>query len=242
MLSPSSRLDTPLLVGTVSDASALDALAAAATGPADVDVVEIRFDHMAGGAIDRCLTAARALEARGRATLLTIRHASEGGKWAGTEAEREQLYLQALNVVSWIDVELGSAITPALVGAAHAAGKRIIVSFHDFARTPPRAELDGIFARSAATGADIVKIATTTNALADVQTLIGVLDVHAAKRPLCVIGMGTLGQPLRVFLPAVGSALAYSYLDRPAAPGQLSAAHTADILRATVPAFAARRP
>jgi len=64
-----------------------------------------------------------------------------------------------------------------------------------------------------------------------------------AARPgaTCVIGMGGPDPELRVTLPARGSLLAYGYLERPTAPGQLAAAEMDARLRAASPSYAARR-
>jgi 3-dehydroquinate dehydratase len=47
---------------------------------------------------------------------------------------------------------------------------------------------------------------------------------------------------LRIDLAARGSLLAYGYLERATAPGQMSAAETRERLLAASPAYAARRP
>lgn len=60
------------------------------------------------------------------------------------------------------------------------------------------------------------------NDLADHDALLALLGEHR-DGTLCVIGMGALGISLRAYAPTVGSVLAYAYLDRPSAPGQLSA-------------------
>ena len=58
--------------------------------------------------------------------------------------------------------------------------------------------------------------------------------------PVCVLGMGPFGVPLRLYMPSVGAALAYSYVDESAAPGQLSADVMAHVLSRSLPGLAQR--
>ena len=73
----------------------------------------------------------------------------------------------------------------------------------------------------------------------DRRTLLELL----ARRPdrTCVIGMGASAD-LRIELAARGSLLAYGYLERATAPGQMSAAETHQRLLAASPRYAARHP
>ncbi len=232
----------PIVVGTVSGADALCALTAPGSGElSSVDVVEARLDGMTPADAARCLDACRELESRGTPTLVTVRAAAEGGAWRGTEAERRSIYERALLIASWIDVELQELIAADLVRAAHSAGKKVILSFHDFHGTPPVDRLLALAQRGRAMGGDLIKIATSAAALGDVQILIEVLAQAGGDGRLAVIGMGTLGQPLRLFLPAVGSALAYGFIDRSAASGQLPVVELRRMLAALLPGFEAHR-
>jgi hypothetical protein len=63
-----------------------------------------------------------------------------------------------------------------------------------------------------------------------VETLQGLL-AEPLEKPLCIIGMGPLGTETRVAFSLVGSCLTYGYLDKPSAPGQMSAARLVERLR-----------
>jgi 3-dehydroquinate dehydratase-1 len=71
--------------------------------------------------------------------------------------------------------------------------------------------------------ASIVKVSTQVNCADDEDTLRFLL-AQKWKRPLCLIGMGAKWAHTRVSFPKLGSCLTYGYLDKPAAPGQMSAA------------------
>lgn len=51
------------------------------------------------------------------------------------------------------------------------------------------------------------------------------------------MGMGAHGHSLRIYLPAIGSILAYAYLDTPSATGQLSCDRMLELLRLQIPRF-----
>jgi 3-dehydroquinate dehydratase-1 len=165
------------------------------------------------------------LAAAGRPVLFTARAATEGGR-AMPEDRRGALYDAALPLVHALDVEIAShALATRLAPRAHARGCRLVLSAHDFSRTPPVDELDALVERGRTLGADLVKLATTTETLADVQTLLAVTLVRRTTG-LVTLGMGPSGPLTRVVLPAAGSLLTYGSVGRPTAPGQLSVAES----------------
>ena len=54
-------------------------------------------------------------------------------------------------------------------------------------------------------------------------------------RPLVTIGMGAAGAASRIFFPALGSLLTYTFLGAPTAPGQLTCEETLHYLTAFYP-------
>ena len=215
----------PRVVGTLSSMPD-EAVALASKVPSDL--VELRLDLMSGK--DGWLQCGRTLQARGIPVILTIRLRSEGGKWTGPDRQRLKTYRLGLQHLSAVDVELRSQIAGAVSKAAKRMGKACIVSFHDFERTPRLPELKAILAEAERL-ASIVKISTRVRTRKDIEILRGLLQ-GPCKAPLCVIGMGPLGTSTRVSFAAEGSCLTYGYLDRPAAPGQMSAARLVERLRA----------
>jgi 3-dehydroquinate dehydratase-1 len=230
MTSPADTT-TPWLVGVVSRPEAVARFATTDPAARVVDLLEVRVDLFDTPGLDECADACTPV-------LVTIRHAAEGGRWTRADADRLPLYLRAVELVSWVDVEGESAIARDVIAAAHAHGRRAIVSHHDFQRTPPLSDLDRVVSEALAAGADIAKVATLVASEADRQVLFQVLARHAGRA--CVIGMGATSSELRTELPARGSRLAYAYVDAPTAPGQLSVAEMDARLRAASPAYAAR--
>lgn len=208
----------PLVVGVISSPVTVDRLAAGFR-PA-CDVAEFRADLFGVGVPDWLLRA-RELEQAGVPVLFTLRHKREGGHWFRSEEERAAVYRQTIPHVSALDVELRSEILPELVRAAHAAGKVVVGSYHDFDRLPDQAELQAVIDDGRAQGVDIVKVAALTRTEEDLARLAALLRERAGG-PLCLVGMGPRGPESRVRLARAGSCLTYGFVDEASAPGQLS--------------------
>lgn len=216
--------DSPRVVGVVSSADLMRDPARLAALAAHV--AEFRLDL--AGFDPVWIASAAALRDRGIPVLLTIRSATEGGQWTGTDEDRLAAYINALPHVAAVDAEIASGVLKGLAIAARKTGRAVVASFHDFSGTPPIEELERIVARGWEKGADIVKVAVFTATEADLDTLKALLDRRAA-RPLSVLGMGPLGPRSRVELARAGSCLTYGFADASSAPGQVS---SADLMRA----------
>lgn len=206
----------PLVVGTVSTLAALHDLGTAPEIPADS--IEFRLDDAAMNDAEIAAGLDR-LRSRKVPVFLTIRIKTEGGFWAGTEAERLARFAKFVPHVDGADVEIASELLASVTQLFTAAGKPTIASCHDFKTTPAITELRAAEAKARAAGAAVFKTANAVHSRADVYTL---LELLRAQKPgaACVIGMGPLGVGTRYFFPTIGSCLTYGYLDRPTAPGQ----------------------
>jgi len=227
------KSNTPLLAAAFDDKATAETIQQA-TGRG-MDVAELRIDRFAHLDRSTVLGVAEKFEAQGVPTLATVRARLEGGEAVLSEAERLAIYLAVIPEVDAVDIELSSqGILAAVVGAAHRAGKLAIISFHDFEKTPAASDLNTIFAKAVAAGADIVKIAAHAAAPADIQTLAQLLLAHSDKK-LAVIAMGEQGILSRVFFPALGSCLTFAHMGEAGAPGQLELAEMAELLKKFYP-------
>jgi 3-dehydroquinate dehydratase-1 len=208
----------PRVVGTVSHADTLAKLAGAST--TDCDIVEIRLD-LIGADTPGWLEHAKAIEKRGLPVIVTIRLANEGGKWTQPDEARLTLFQTALEHLSAADIELRSPLLEKVSALAARHKKALIVSYHDFQKTPAADELRQVIRQASKCGA-VVKIATLVQTDADVATLRELLSEKQQVR-ICLLGMGKLGPQTRTLFPKLGSCLTYGYLDAPVAPGQVSA-------------------
>lgn len=208
--------EQPKVVGIISHADSVSHMLHAPP----CHIVEMRLDHMD---VDQpnWQQAAMHIEEQGLPVLATLRWSAEGGQWTGADEARLLYLLKAMDLCSAIDVELESACCAELAAEALARNKALVLSYHDFERTPSMAELESIMERAAINAHVLVKIAAYIREPDDIGRLSDFLaKPHPA--PLCLIGMGELGQRTRVEFPRQGSCLAYGYLDTPTAPGQMS--------------------
>ncbi|MFV1996125.1 MAG: type I 3-dehydroquinate dehydratase [Verrucomicrobiales bacterium] len=190
------------------------------------DLVEFRLDSLDTAA--PCLR-----EAMDRLTvpsIITARHPEEGGDRSLSNDERHRLLCSFLPHADAIDIEIRSLpeLAPVLEEAGR-AGVSVILSHHDFEETPDPAELQRIVERAAEAGADMAKIATRLNSVADLFTLTGLFE-RPAPIPVSAMGMGKLGRVSRLLLAQCGSRLNYGYLTRSNAPGQWPAARLKELI------------
>ncbi len=212
----------PRVVAAVSDGvPRSDAEVLLASG---VDILELRVDTFS-----RCYTeyvVAEAVRYAGLPLLGTIRSAAEGGGWNDTEAERLALFQAVMPHVGAVDIELSSTeILGDVVDGARAAGLTVIGSHHNFNETPADADLDSVAEAGRTAGVDIVKVAARCNSPADLRRL-AAFTLRHGEQALVVIGMGPAGMLSRIFFPALGSLLTYTFLGAPSAPGQLNSEDT----------------
>lgn len=160
--------------------------------------------------------------------IVTARHPAEGGCRALSAPARRDLLLRLLAGSSGVDVEARS-LRPMLpvLKAAKKSGRLLIISFHDFHATPQLKKLRDVIRRGTDAGADIVKIAVTTNMPKDIALL---LDLFPSPVPLALMGMGRLGMASRPLMASCGSVLNYGWLHRPNVPGQWAAAELKSLL------------
>ena len=168
-------------------------------------------------------------------SILTIRPLWEGGKFAGSEKERCELFCRLLPFASAVDIELDAEIRADIIAAAKESGAAIIVSRHNFIAADSLEQMDESASRAFAAGADVYKTAHFVAAEKDVAVLESFLQKWKS-RPVVVIGMGDsdIARRTRLDFPAKGSRMTFALADEnePSAPGQLRIAETAAALRA----------
>lgn len=196
---------------------------------AGMDVAELRIDLFSSRDESRVIREARKF--KGVPTIATIRSQAEGGKWRGTDAERLALFLAVLPHVDALDVEWSSrALVEPLVREARRRKKAVIISFHDFKKTPDPAFLLKLARSAKAAGADAVKIAAMARTRKDMRSLAQFTFQHAALG-LITLSMGKEGAISRLFFPGLGSLLTFAHAGRRTAPGQMDLATTAACFR-----------
>ena len=205
----------PLLVVTVA-APTMAELRQQRDAVAEADLIELRLDQA------RDPDAAAALAGRRTPVVVTCRAGWEGGGFEGSEEQRRRILACALELgAEYVDVEFKAGFARELM--ASTAGKRIVVSTHDFEGVP--GDLIDRVRAMRATGAEIVKVAITARSLADNLRL---LQLERARSTV-LIGMGPAGVATRVLAAHFHSA--WSYAGEGHAPGQVPAARMLEEFR-----------
>ncbi len=129
-----------------------------------------------------------------------------------SESERKILLIAAINAgAAYVDVEADAEdrYKKEIVDAAKAKKCKVIISYHNYEKTPPGRELGKMVKQCFASGADIAKIACKVNSDADSARLLGLLDTD---KKLIVIGMGKKGKITRIVAPLLGSEFTFASL------------------------------
>ncbi|HOW15765.1 type I 3-dehydroquinate dehydratase [Methanosarcina sp.] len=196
------------------------------------DILEIRLDLLGIRDLERAAETVRKIKSEtGLPLLITNRSGAEGGKWEGKEEDRIGLLTGLLffkDGPDAIDIELsaGRKDRDKVIKTAKDNEKTVIISSHDFLKTPSLQDMKTILEKMFLEGADIAKLAVMPQSMEDTLNLLRVtLDFKSAGKSVCTIAMGSQGKHTRVVAPLYGSVLTYASIesDTAAAPGQLPA-------------------
>jgi 3-dehydroquinate dehydratase-1 len=157
--------------------------------------------------------------------LFTFRSKKEGGqKEVSTEFYIElNTAMIETGQVDIIDVELFNEAVKTLVEEAHSKGIFVIISNHDFDKTPTKEEIIARLCRAQELGADLPKIAVMPQNTADVLTLLdatNTMNEQFADRPIITMSMAGIGVISRLSGEIFGSALTFGAGKKGSAPGQ----------------------
>jgi len=190
-------------------------------------LVEIRADGLGNQSKENVKNLLNQTRKKTNAEIIfTLRKKNEGGKFRGSEKERVETIKACLDSCNFdfLDIEL-STEKKALKEIAQKAkekNKKLIVSFHDFKKTPSKKKMLEIIKNEFNAGADLAKLAVKANSKEDVLRLLEITLKAEKIGKVITIGMGEAGKVTRILAPFFGSEVAYGYLDKPTAEGQLS--------------------
>ncbi|CAM3195331.1 type I 3-dehydroquinate dehydratase [Lactiplantibacillus plajomi] len=224
------KLAVPITGKTTADIlAAVDPIKAA-----DPDVVEWRIDFFEG------VTDVEQLQQTGRwlrsalgsiALLTTFRTKGEGGNLELSDADYFKVcenvlageFTDALDVERYHD----EAAVRGLVKMAHAAKVVVIMSNHDFDKTPGKAEIVKRLTSMVDFGADVAKMAVMPQSADDVLTLLQATNAahKTLSQPVITMSMGDLGKVSRLAGEVFGSCLSFATVGAASAPGQIALDH-----------------
>lgn len=204
------------------------------------DLVEWRVDYFEGvtdsSSVNNVLSSLSSI-LDNSPILFTFRTKAEGGEMDLSKEEYLQINLDAIKsgMIDLIDVELftGEDFVKEIINAAHAQDIKVVVSNHDFERTPSKKELVTRLQRMQNLGADIPKLAVMPVDKSDVLTLLSATDemyTNYADRPIVTMSMGKSGMISRICGEFFGSAITFGSVTESSAPGQIPAAELSELL------------
>ncbi|BFK22498.1 type I 3-dehydroquinate dehydratase [Massilimicrobiota timonensis] len=160
--------------------------------------------------------------------LLTYRSLKEGGHIQLSDQEYLSLVQTACQsgCIDIVDIELesGNMLVYQLVEIAHQNHVKVLMSYHDFEKTPTVMEMKERLEKMEIMGADICKIAVMPFSYKDVIQLLNTTMEMSQRltRPLVTMSMGKIGKITRIVGELVGSSITFASVGQSSAPGQLT--------------------
>ena len=169
--------------------------------------------------------------------LFTFRTKGEGGEReidAGNYVSINKAAI-ASGYIDLADVELfsGDEIVRELIEEAHRLGVKVVLSNHDFEKTPEKDEIVSRLRRMQKLDADLLKIAVMPGSTRDVLILLEATEEmrrNYADRPLITMSMSQAGVISRLGGEVFGSAVTFGAVGKASAPGQIRAGKLRDVL------------
>jgi 3-dehydroquinate dehydratase type I len=184
------------------------------------DLVEVRLDRLNNyQGISKVAGAVKI------PVVATNRPVSQKGSFARSESERLSLLMDAVEGgADYVDIESSTTNLDQVVETFRKTSAKIILSHHDYFRTPKLSELKSTLAKLQKSKSDIYKIVTTARSPEDNLTILSLLKTSRKTNPLVSFAMGQPGVWSRLLAPFYGAHFTYASLERGSetAPGQAS--------------------
>ncbi|MFQ5475976.1 MAG: type I 3-dehydroquinate dehydratase [Nitrosopumilus sp.] len=183
------------------------------------DYVEVRLDFLK---IDQIPEALEIIKKDLNKIVCTLRPKTEGGKFPGNEKERIAiLKLIAEYNPFLLDVEFNTLKrNSSLRKYLKSTKTKLLVSWHDFKKTPKSAELKKKMNQMSKFSSN-VKIVSTAKSTEDSNRMLELYS-KKGKNNLISFAMGDLGRISRILCLYLGSPYTYVSLGKAVAPGQFS--------------------
>ncbi|UTL71125.1 type I 3-dehydroquinate dehydratase [Bacillus halotolerans] len=206
----------------------------------DPDIVEWRVDVFEKAddseAVIKMISKLRE-SLRDKLFLFTFRSHKEGGSKEMDVRSYIALLETAIRTkdIDFIDIELfsGEANVEALVSLAEENGVYVIMSNHDFQKTPAKDEIISRLRKMQELGAHIPKIAVMPKDAGDLLTLLDAtytMKTKYADRPMITMSMAGTGLVSRLSGEVFGSACTFGAGEEASAPGQIPVSELRNVL------------
>jgi 3-dehydroquinate dehydratase-1 len=191
----------------------------------NVKYIELRIDEFLRNFEEKDLVEwIKKIRRIGENTLIgTLRWYKEGGDNSFYLPDKKRLEIFRLigEYFDIIDVEIKSKICENVIEICKSKNKKVLLSYHNFKKTPNINILKKIIKKGKKYGADMIKIATNVTTKKHIFTLTELTYKYSKKMDLIVIPMGTSIYE-RIIPLFFGSKFTYVSLNKKTAPSQPS--------------------
>ena len=183
------------------------------------DYVEVRLDFLKKEQVPKAL---EIIKKDLNKIVCTLRPKTEGGKFEGNEKER----ISIIKLISeynpyLLDIEYNTLKkNKELVKYLKSTKTKLLVSWHDFKKTPKNTELQNKIKQMSKFSSN-VKIVSTAKSTDDSTRMLGLYS-KKGKNNLISFAMGDAGKISRILCLYLGSPYTYVSLGKAVAPGQFS--------------------
>lgn len=203
-------------------------------------VLELRMDLISGDLqmlMERC----RSHPIPVKILVTNRRRGTSPSEESGAERQRIAMLEDAVRLgADYVDIELDTAepLRQGVLAMARAHGNRtrVIISHHDFRKTPAFKTLKDIFHDCMESGASVAKIVTLAKSPEDNFTVLSLIPyARNIRKDIIAFCMGGEGRGSRIMAPLIGSHLSFASLKEglASAPGQLTIGEMEDVLNLT---------
>lgn len=191
------------------------------------DVVEIWLDHIEDLNIERLF------EVKEKPYLCVHKSKREKGKFMGTTEKRFEILKTCVNRgAEVVDINIEVPFKWIKNLAKVKKSTKLLISYHNFQKTPSYRILARLTERMMRLGGDIAKISTFVSNAEDIATLFK-LAHYLSKKNIrhVIIGMGAKGKITRIASPLMENEWMYAPVDdkKGSAPGQLTVQELGDL-------------
>lgn len=188
---------------------------------AKTDLIELRLDYL-----DEPAAGPEYIQKIRKPVIVTCMPEWEGGRFKDSEKERINILKEACKYAKYVSIELKTKknLRDSLINEAKEKEVKVIVSHHDYNKTPSNKEIKRTISREKKAGADIAKISYMAREYSDALRVLKALTENRTGIPLIAISMGEKGRITRFMGPLLGSYLTFASVGkgRESAPGQMT--------------------
>jgi 3-dehydroquinate dehydratase type I len=185
----------------------------------DSDLIEHRIDFMENPSDFKKIYSSTKIP-----VLATNRPLRSGGNFSKSEKERIALLLKSIDAgCAMVDIEIETedSLKKEVIKKAKEKNCKVIISMHDFNKTPELKDLLEIMHNEKEQGADIGKIVTTANSMADCNIIMNLISCAEEENfPLIAFAMGEMGKFTRM-VSLLESPFTFASIGEKTANGQL---------------------